>query len=306
MDRTAPLRLIVPLDGSAAAERALPEALALAGADDRIVLVSVVPPPNALYDDVLRRYLPVTDQDHERREDEAHRALVEVATRYQDPRIELCVRTGEPVEEVLTVAGEKNAAMIVVASHGHGALDRWRLGSISDQIARTASIPVMLIRSGDEVAAVEPIKPRRILLMHDGSELASRAIPTAARLAKRLAVPVNVIHAIDIARVTARVTYDAPIPENVVQEIETDICARADESVRQVVETLEAEGAKAESELLFGSVGPTLLDAVQPDDVVVLSSHGRGGVRRWLLGSIAERLVRYAPAPVVLVPSERE
>jgi nucleotide-binding universal stress UspA family protein len=79
----------------------------------------------------------------------------------------------------------------------------------------------------------------------------------------------------------------------------------ARETVRDAVARLQAEGVDASGATLTGSPFFAISDATQPDDLLVLTSHGLGGVRRWLLGSVAEKLVREAPAPVLLVPAAR-
>ena len=70
-----------------------------------------------------------------------------------------------------------------------------------------------------------------------------------------------------------------------------------------VVARLRNDGAEVDGATLSGSPFFAISDAAAPDDLLVLTSHGRGGVRRWLLGSVAEKLVREAPAPVLLVPA---
>jgi nucleotide-binding universal stress UspA family protein len=69
-----------------------------------------------------------------------------------------------------------------------------------------------------------------------------------------------------------------------------------------VATVIREEGLTTSSQVLTGPIAPAISDQVQPGDIVVMTSHGRSGVRRWLLGSVAEYLVRHADAPVLLVP----
>ncbi|HEU0116127.1 MAG TPA: universal stress protein, partial [Thermomicrobiales bacterium] len=73
--------------------------------------------------------------------------------------------------------------------------------------------------------------------------------------------------------------------------------------LQTVVDRLRAQGLTASAEALDGSPFFVLAEALRPDDLVVLTSHGRGGVQRWLLGSVAEKLARTAPCPILLVPA---
>jgi nucleotide-binding universal stress UspA family protein len=87
--------------------------------------------------------------------------------------------------------------------------------------------------------------------------------------------------------------------EDILSQIKTD----AENGVKAVVEHVAALGITASGDVLEGPPSPTLLGALLPTDIVVLTSHGRTGLRRWLLGSIAEKVIRNGVAPVVLVPS---
>ena len=79
--------------------------------------------------------------------------------------------------------------------------------------------------------------------------------------------------------------------------------AEARSTVTAAVSRLQAEGVDASGEIVNGSPFFAISEATEPGDLLLLTSHGRGGVRRWLLGSVAEKLVREADAPVMLVPA---
>ena len=91
----------------------------------------------------------------------------------------------------------------------------------------------------------------------------------------------------------------ADFAEQIWQEAE----AEAKTTVSDAMKQLQAEGVAASGGTINGSPFFAISEATQPGDLLVLTSHGRGGVRRWLLGSVAEKLVREAPVPVLLVPA---
>jgi len=91
--------------------------------------------------------------------------------------------------------------------------------------------------------------------------------------------------------------YAPEVYDSITQTIEDDARASLDE----IAARLKEEGVKVEISLLHGPAAQTIEEAAKPDDLIVMASHGRSGVKRWLIGSVAEKLVRTAPCPVVLV-----
>jgi nucleotide-binding universal stress UspA family protein len=167
-------------------------------------------------------------------------------------------------------------------------------------------VPVLILRTPDE--DVDPsVVVSRIVVPLDGSEIAARALPVASEVAKQLAVPVHVIRAVDAASVLpiapgvfgAAPAVDAEVADQIWQEAE----AEARSTVTTAVSRLEAEGVDASGAIVDGSPFFAISEVIEPGDLLILTSHGRGGVRRWLLGSVAEKLVREADAPVMLVPA---
>jgi nucleotide-binding universal stress UspA family protein len=180
-------------------------------------------------------------------------------------------------------------------------MGRGGFGSVADRVARSATVPVLLVRPGE--SEPPPVAIRRLVIPLDGSALAEEALPTAAMLARRLGVPLHLITAIDVLReIPAElgpvVAFDAEVYQETLAQLDAASRARlADVRVR-----LERDGLHVTSAVVHGSPFAAIADAVHAGDVIVMTSHGRGGVRRWLLGSVAEKLVREAPVPVVLVP----
>jgi nucleotide-binding universal stress UspA family protein len=156
----------------------------------------------------------------------------------------------------------------------------------------------MIVRPRDATPEIVPGHVKRLIVPLDGSELATGAIPVARALAQRLAVPVVLVRAVDLAEVLGPVGDLLMIPPKVVDDAE----AEARRSLEEVATALREEGVEAAVEVWIGPAFNAIAEAAQPGDVIVLCSHGRSGVSRWLLGSVAEKLVREGPVPVVLVP----
>ena len=249
---------------------------------------------------------PVTDQDLDKLEYAAREALTEVAARWRIVAARTAFRTacGDAAEGILRLAETERVELIVMASHGRGALGRLRFGSVAGRVARAAEIPVVVVRPDPDAEHPAELALTRLVVPYDGSELAAQAFPVAATLARRLGRPVRVVRAIDPGRTwRPAVALGTAISTDAVTETETALKTAAQQSVDEAAERLRAEGIDAYGNVVVGPAAGALLDAVGPHDLVVLTSHGRSGLRRWWLGSIAEKLVRFADAPVVMVPT---
>jgi nucleotide-binding universal stress UspA family protein len=266
--------ILVPLDGSDVAEQALPYAEALAAPGCQLILLEV-------------------DQD----EDELS-ALV----RHADSCARLETATGDPAQQILQVARDLGVGLIVMTTHGRGALGRWAFGSVADTVTRTAPVPVLIVRPRQGEAPAVPVI-QRVVVPLDGSALAERALPIAQALAQKLNIPVHLITTIDLTsllpvEMLPTVAFDAGLYDETVAKLR----AGAEAWLTQAAEQLQRAGVTATWEVLSGSPFLVINDAVAPGDLLVMASHGRGGAKRWLLGSVAEKLIREAPVPVVIVP----
>ncbi len=303
--------ILAPIDGSARALRAVPWAARLAGPGGTVVLLRAIPPRPEYAEALLS--LTGDGENGVRRVQEEWNALVQEEMDEAEQMIagsgvtvERLIAEGEPDEVIVAGIAWRGADMIAMASHGRGAIGRAIFGSVADRVARASTVPVLILRTPED-AVVEDAPVRRILVPLDGSELAAEALPVAVSASRSLAAPVHVVRAVDaVASLPmARGTF-APTPTismEVADRLLEEMEAEARQTVTDAVAWLQAEGVAATGAVLSGSPFFAITETTAPDDLLVLTSHGRGGVRRWLLGSVAEKLVREAPAPVLLVPS---
>lgn len=141
----------------------------------------------------------------------------------------------------------------------------------------------------------------RIVVPLDGSPLAEEALPTALALAKRLHVPIHVITVIEVSGGETWEVVSAAITARRFEESVARLVTDAQGVLASADEWLEALGVVATTEVLHGSPGLAIVDAVRPGDLIVMTSHGRTGLPRWFLGSVAETVVRRSPSSVLLV-----
>jgi nucleotide-binding universal stress UspA family protein len=278
-------RILVPLDGSETAEAAL-------------AYVALLPSERVRLLAVESDRANLTAVCTTARDCRTYLEAVAAPLREQGRDVDTLVAFGNPAEQILALAAA--ADLVVLGSHGHGGVKRFVLGSVADEVARHAPVPVMVVRGG---AVLPPaVQLTRIVVPLDGSDLAEQAVPVAAAVAADLGVPVHLMRVLDVDALRATVQAGIHAAAAYLRSQE-EIQRYAEEYLAEQVQQLRNRDLTATAEVLTGSPAVTLLDAIRPDDLVVMTTHGRGGVRRWLLGSVADKLVRAAAAPVLLVPA---
>jgi nucleotide-binding universal stress UspA family protein len=236
--------------------------------------------------------------------------LAAVATRLaaRHVRAEYKAAIGDPVDQILAEAEEERATLIVMATHGRSGLQRLLLGSVADKVMRMSTRPVLLIRPQEEVTAPsdEPAAIRRVAVPLDGSHLAEAALPVAVDLARMLNARLSLIRVEPLAQ-SLIVPFDlsGSVPD--FATLDERIAAAAEAYLGTVRSRLPV-GIKVETLVVRGSPAPTLLEVLERDrvDLVVMSTHGWGGLRRFVLGSVTERVVRAGIPTVVVRPVEVE
>lgn len=302
--------LLVPLDGSPLAEAALPYAVTIARASGARVLLLTV-----LESEPLRVVAVGGDERLRAQVEAAWRSpaegyLAAVATRLAARGVQADYKAvvGDPADQILAEAVDARATMIVMATHGRGGLQRLLLGSVADKTMRMSTRPVLLVRPREEVIAPsdEPAAIGRIAVPLDGSQLAEAALPVAADLARMLNARLVLMRVEPLAQ-SLIVPFDlsGTVPDFATLD---DRIAAAAEEYLGTVRTRLPTGITAQTLVVRGSPAPTLLEVLEQErvDLVVMSTHGRGGLRRFALGSITERVVRAGLPTVVVRPVEVE
>jgi nucleotide-binding universal stress UspA family protein len=141
----------------------------------------------------------------------------------------------------------------------------------------------------------------RIVVPLDGSELAELALPAAAELARLSGAPIHLIRVVDITRLERYGAYGLAVEYAGVETVVSDERRFAEEYLSGVAERLRAEGLTVTTGIERGLAPKVLVAATKPGDTLVMASHGRTGLSRWFLGSVAEEIVRRATVPVLLI-----
>jgi nucleotide-binding universal stress UspA family protein len=288
--------VLVPLDGSPLAEQALPLALGLArraGGAVRLALVHLEdfrgPQADVEAIHTEQAYLDTT------------------AARLRQPggpsvTAEL-IKVAPVAMALAEYAQAVKADLITLTTHGHGPLSRFWLGSVADELLRRATVPLLVHRPAEGASPGPGAEPhfRRILVPLDGSELSEAALKPAAELARLYGAGLLLLRAVVPVAEPDGVSYlTLAAGEPLLDALTTQ--ARAD--LDRVAKRLRAEGLPVDARVVVNaSAAVAVLEAAPVADLIVLATHGRGRVARFFLGSVADKVVRAAPRPVLVVPS---
>jgi nucleotide-binding universal stress UspA family protein len=296
-------QILVPLDGSPLAETVLPHAMVLARATgSSLMLLRVLAPP-LLIEPMLGAVPPPTIAyaAWEAENAAAHTYLAATAERLDAP--DLPVHTtfcqGDPASVIVAWAAQDPPhRRIAMATHGRSGLGRWVFGSVAEKVLHAASVPLLLVRAQEDRPSRIPAHPyQTILVPLDGSALAEHALVAALPLARSSQATLWLLAVeptLDAAGVT-ELSWSAAD--------QTAIHARLEDYLAQVARRVQAADVPVRTHVLAGEPAPEILrmaDQVEAD-LVVMSTHGRGGLQRFWLGSVALKVVQAARHPVLLV-----
>lgn len=212
---------------------------------------------------------------------------------------------GKAADQIIDYSERNKIDTIVMATHGHSGIKRWFIGSIADKIIRGTRIPTLLINC-KEKCAVSPqaLSFKHILLPLDGSKTAESALPYVEALAANLGARVTLIRII-----SPLIEQYAGPPEGFVVDYNGKIMMALEEEAKdnlnQTAKYLREKGISVASSMSVGSPTLEILNFIdkQKVDLVVMSTHGRTGVGRFVLGSIADKLLHSVEVPLLLIRS---
>jgi nucleotide-binding universal stress UspA family protein len=166
-----------------------------------------------------------------------------------------------------------------------------------------APVPVMVIQPNG--AVVDQDLVARLVIAHDGSDRSSRVLPLAQDLARRLSAPVHVVAVVEDEESPLSTNAAAAIDPHLREEARADALNLARRRIEVVGSQFLRQGIPASWQVLSGPAAPAIIDACTQRDVLVITSHGQSG-SRWMLGSVAEKLVRESHVPVILLRTAPE
>lgn len=299
-------RMLVPLDGSPPAERALPVAVRLARAlDGTLILVRVAHSPLQ----PATSLAPPLEVEAKLLSEELERATAYLAQVTQQPdltgiKCETVALVGYPAEMILGAVHTHQADSIILCSHGRTGLLRWALGSVAQRVVHHASIPVLVFHQQGPAFAPDAQRPLRALIPLDGSELAEAAVGPAATLVSALTPQgQGILHLVQVVRLlpaaSAAALREAQVylsrtaehlRKGPLAQLQVTWSAIPDKDVAGALVDLAQSGQPSQGS---GSIGSF--------DLIAMATHGRGGLQRWVMGSVTERVLSASQLPLLVV-----
>jgi nucleotide-binding universal stress UspA family protein len=294
-------KLLIPLDGSKTAERALPYARYLAEEKNVLIeLLAVVDVANMATHMTAERalHLDTMVEDAVRA---SEKYLEAIAGTLSAAKIKTVVDTGRPEEVIIEKAAAEQNTLITMATHGRSGMNRWLLGSVAEKVLRGATDPVLLIRAREVTRTEDEPTLKSLIVPLDGSDLAERVLPTAIELAKPRDLEIVLIRTYNIPTTAYAGVEGYALPiDDLLKGMRDEACAYLENKVADVkklgvarVSFAAKEGLPADEIISFAKN--------LPGGLIAMSTHGRSGVRRWVLGSVTETVVRHSENPVLVI-----
>jgi nucleotide-binding universal stress UspA family protein len=292
-------RILVPLDGSDAAEIVLPYAEEFsAKLNSEIILVSVSESTAAVTEQPYQSYL--------RRVAERLRGHLSERLSEGEARVVSEVLEGKPADRILHYASEAHADFLIMASHPSGE-GPWPLGNVVAKVLRATGIPVLLIKSPAKPEALErKMLLRRVLLPLDGSKLGESAVPHVEILAQSLSAELVLLYVVDplIVQPLYGPLMSYPLP---VSQGEKARKSEANDYLNSVVKALKEKGLNASGEVVLGSPADQIIEYAERSDIdlIAMATHGRSGIGRWVFGSVTDKVLHAGNFAVLVVRPTR-
>lgn len=271
-------RIVVPLDGSQLAERALAPAIALARQDGAEVILLRVPVLAQMFIAAEGGYgllYPEKTLNESREAAVDYLQAVRQANAAENYSLRSMVGEGDVAGALVDKAAEEKADLIVMSSHGYSGLTRWVLGSVAEKVLRAAPCPVLVVRS--------PQAARNVLVTLDGSPLAEQAVAPAVELAQGLDAQLTllrVVPQVGADSLTKLDTFERGLGHRFVQETHDEAASYLD----GVAESYHRPGLAIKTVVREGLAANTILKYAELHDVdiITMATHGRTGLRRWM------------------------
>ena len=293
--------LLVPFDGSAHAESVLPYLTLLADGDGEVILLQVVPEPHAVNSpmgDVMLSASELRQAAERAARADLERAAAKVASVAPSLRVEQLVEIGDPSQRISEVAIRRHARGIVLSSQGTSATGPGGFGTVAGRVVSMTPVPVMVVRPNGIAPDLNLVA--RLVIAHDGSEHAARALALAQDLARRISAHIHLISVVEDEESPLSAGVAATIDPHLREEAQADALNLARGRVEGAGAQLMRHGLPASWEVLTGPAAAAIIAACSHRDVLVITSHGHGN-SRWVLGSVAEKLLRESGVPVILL-----
>jgi nucleotide-binding universal stress UspA family protein len=291
-------QILVPLDGSALAEKVLPHVVAITRTfEARITLLRAVDRKPHVGNEAV-----VDPANWEIRKSQAQAYLDQVHKRLAefDLQVDQVVAEGCAAERIISYARSRDVDLIAISSHGRSGLSEWNINSVVQKVILGAYMPVLIMRAYRSVPAdLGDLSYRRVLVPLDGSQRAECVLPVATALVHPQDAQVLLAHVVVQPEASRRIAMTGEERELIDRLTELNR-RQAQEYVDGVASRLSVD---VESHVVEGNTPVALHELAERKevDLVVINAHGHSGEAEWPYGSVALNFIAYGSVPLLIV-----
>jgi len=281
-------KILVTLDGSETAESVLPYARSLAASFGS--KVDVLGSATGRKDRRLNRLL----------EDYINSTAVNLQN--EGIKAEPVILYGDAPDKILEHANKNNIDLIVMATHGRSGISLWWMGSVAEKVISVTKTPMLLVPSKDKTGkaeSAEKVTIEKIVVALDGSDTGQAALPYVETLAKKTGASVSLIQVIPSPG-----TMDPSIPGGPywIKFVEA-VNDSAQEYLNDIAKKLTKQGVQTTCKVMNGDSAYRIVEHAEQENasLIAMSTHGRTGITRWVLGSVTDKVMHSAKIPIWIV-----
>ncbi len=299
-------KIIWGTDGSKESEEALNYAVFLAKTfNSEIIGVSVIPMPEQLIDEYFRKSQGEVHDWTVKVNENIESRLTSISSELSSQGVSFkgVVLEGEPNKEIVGLARRERADLIVMGKRGHGLIGRILTGSNTLKVLRESSVPVVAVKKSEEGRA---IGIRNILVPLDINQKVDSALDYAVDLAERMNASISVLYVFKLVSYT---NFEIPpivladVMEGLMKSSSGELAKRVEKmKLRRRIRNREIDKLEINTEVIQGiSTSATIVDYAtnKNTDLIVINTHGKKGIKKFVLGSVAEKVIQESPCTVL-------
>jgi nucleotide-binding universal stress UspA family protein len=284
-------KILTPLDGSKTAETVLPYIKYLASQfDSKIEVLGVgIGNKNRRVNRLLNEYIDIAVSNLNAEKIEAEAVVI----------------YGSAADKILNYSKQNDIDLIIMATHGRSGVKRWWMGSVAEKIISQSITPVLLIPSKKKRATQTKkiTSIDQILIPLDGSNIGQAALDHIEHVARKTRAAINLIQVISTSG-----SMEASLLGNANWDSFFKAMRKAaSDYLESLVEELKGHGISAKYDILIGNPAAEIIEYARKNkaDLIAMSTHGRTGLARWVLGSTADKVLHGAGMPMWLVRPQK-
>lgn len=295
--------IVVPLDGSELAEEALGPAMDVARQQAAHLMLTRSPVLETMAVPITEPlggvglYWPEDSRAATKHECQAYLDRLTSRLRGQGVPLRTKIGEGQPDQAILEIVDDTGADLVVMSTHGYSGVTRWVMGSVTEKVLRATQVPVFVVRGGTHI--------QKMLVPVDGSPLSEKAIEPALQIARALGATVTLLQAVPPKRVDPRQVESLEAIEHGLGEaLERSDQIEARHYLEALRDRFEDLGVEMDIAVTATPAAENILDYAdrQGIQLIAMATHGRSGLRRWIYGSVTEKILRRGCCSMLIVP----